>query len=85
MHVAYRFPEVCIIEANNLWILQVGNFDNIYHFVLGERERARAPTNAPYTTKSSALLSEKSVRKHNGLLLLSCHTISCVCLQLLTA
>jgi subtilisin family serine protease len=40
---------------------KVGNFDNIYHFVLGERERARAPTNTPYTAKSSALLSEKSV------------------------
>lgn len=41
--------------------LQVANFDNIYHFELSGSERARAPTDSPYTAKSSLLLSEQSV------------------------
>ena len=41
--------------------LQVANFDNIYHFELSGSERARAPTDSPYTAKSSSLLSEQSV------------------------
>lgn len=39
----------------------MAGFDNIYRFELSGSERVRAPIDAPYTAKSSALLSEQSV------------------------
>ena len=41
--------------------IQVANFDNIYHFKLSSDERARAPTDFRYDSKSRALLSEPCV------------------------
>ena len=58
----------------------MANFDNVYHFMLGDGERVRAPTDAPYTAKSSALLSDRSVRKHfnDYCFILPSLAISCV-------
>lgn len=53
--------QACTLLLNQLnYYVQVANFDNIYHFVLANGERA--PLDGPYTAKSSALLSEKSVK-----------------------
>ena len=49
------------VTVNTTIILQVANFDNIYHFALRDNERGRAPIDSPYMAKSSALLSERSV------------------------
>ena len=51
----------CKRRALNFFFLQIANFNDIYHFALRGAERARAPTDTPYTTKSNSLKSEHSV------------------------